>query len=241
MIKQFFSTEGKYAQVMSRLFDLIVLNVLLMICSLPVITLGASLTAVYDMSLRMLREEEGLITKGFFRAFRRNFRPALKLWLICLMVLAVCVGDLWAGRTLADMGLELPLTAVAGIQAVLLVMVMQYAFALTARFENTLGGTLKNSILLAMTHLPDTLIMTLISMSAFLILAFVPLPEKIFSCFVTMLLMFWFAGCVYLNSRRIHRIFQQHFGSEEPEEEQLSAARQETDAGRNPGEMISIR
>lgn len=217
------SMNSRFFRVMSRVWDIIVLNVLLLICSIPVFTFGAAATAVYDMSLRMLREEEGYIVPGFFRAFRFNFKQATRRWLLCLALLAVCVGDLFAGRLLATYGVQPILTVVSGVQFVLLAAVMQYLFPLTARFENTLGSTLKNSLLLMLSHLPETLLMTLVSLSAFLILFFVPLPEKLFPCFVTLLIILWFAGGIYLNSKILRRIFQTHFASEEqdaePEEE----------------------
>lgn len=214
-----FDTNGRFTQVMSRVWDVIVLNLLLLLCSLPVITAGAAIAAVYDMSLRMLRGEEGYLLPGFFRAFRANWKQATGQWLLCLAFFAVCVGDLLAGRFLAGYGVQPILTLVSGIQFVLLIAVMQYLFPLTVRFENTLGGRLKNSILLMVSHLPETLIMVTVSLSAFLILFFVTLPQKIFPCFITLLIILWFAGGIYLNSKLLHRIFQKHFHSEAPEEQ----------------------
>jgi uncharacterized membrane protein YesL len=224
-MKHMTAMEGRFSTVMSRVWDIIVMNLLLLVCCLPVVTAGAAVTAVCDMSLRLMRQEEGYIIKGFFRAFRRNFKQATKLWLICLGVFAVCVGDLLAGRYLAAYGIQPLLTAAAGIQFILLTAVMQYLFPLTARFENTVGGTVKNAILLMVCHLPETLLMGLVSLSAPLILCFVILPEKIFPCFITLLIILWFAGGIYLNCKVIRRIFQKQFQSEEtvieeePEEE----------------------
>lgn len=219
-MKQGMPMESKFFRIMSRAWDVIVLNLLLLVCSLPLVTAGAAVTAVCDMSLRMLRQEEGYIVPGFFRAFRRNFGQATRLWLLCLAAAAISVGDVLAGRLAALAAVQPVLTAVAGVQLLLLAALMQYLFPLTARFANTLGATLKNSLLLAVCHLPETLLMTAVSAAPWLVLFFVPLPGKVFPCFVTLLILIGFAGGLYLNSRLIRRIFQSHFGSEEPEPEE---------------------
>ncbi len=228
-MKDFMTLESKPFRILSRAWDLIVLNLLLLVCSLPVVTAGAAVTAVYDMSLRMLRDEEGYIVRGFLKAFRSNFKQATLLWLGCLGVFAVSIGDYFAGVYLADYGFQPVLTVIAGVQLVLLLAIMQYSFALTARFENSCLGTLKNSILLVLCHLPETAVMVCISVSAAAVLIFVPIPAKLFSCVVTMCLILWFALGIYLNGMLLSRIFQKHFGSEkekEPEEAEEEAALQ---------------
>lgn len=222
MIQSFFASGGKYSQVMGRMFDLIVLNVLLIVCSLPVFTIGAALTAFYDMSLRMHRDEENSIVKGFFRAFKRDFKQATKIWLIFLAVIAVSAGDIAAGRILAGYGLLIPLRIIGGIQMFLVLLLLPYACSLTARFENTTGGTLKNSIFLAIAHIPTSIMMLLLGSSGIWILLWVPMPDKILYCFVSMVLMFWFAVCLHQNGKQIHKIFQLHFQSEEPEEKETN-------------------
>lgn len=211
--------DSKLFRVMTRVGDLMLLNVLLLVCSLPVITAGAALTAVYDMTLRILRDEDEGTVRGFFRAFRANFGQATKLWLVFLAVIAVSVGDLYAARLPELAAWQMPLTAVAGIQGVLLLALGQYAFALTARYQNTLGGTLKNSGIFVLCRLPETLLMMLVTVSAGLIFLFVPLPEKIFPCFVTLCILIWFAGGMFLNSLLLRGIFQKQFGSEETEKQ----------------------
>lgn len=220
MIQEFFASEGKYVQIMGRMFDLIVLNVLLIVSCIPVITMGAALTAFYDMSLRMLRDEETSIVKGYFRAFKNNFLPATKLWLLFLLIISVSIGDMAAGRLLASYGLQLPLMIVGGIQLLLSLVLLPYVFSLVARFENTAGRTLKNSILLAISHIPASLKMLIVGTSGIWILLWIPMPDKILYCFVSMLLLFWFALCLHQNGRQMHKIFQQHFGSEEREKEE---------------------
>lgn len=64
-------------RILTRIFDLIILNLLFIICSLPVITIGTSLTALYSVTLKIVRNEEGYIVRGFFKAYKENFKQSL--------------------------------------------------------------------------------------------------------------------------------------------------------------------
>lgn len=216
--------NGKIFRVMSRVGDTLLLNLLMILCSLPVVTIGAATAAVYDMSLRLLRKEEGYIIPGYFKAFRSNFKQATELWIICLAVIVIMIGDLLARPYLPQF--TLPLSVVAGIQGVLLLAVALYAFPMLVRYENTLGCVLYNSAVLALYNLPKTAIMVLISLLPVVVFLYVPLPDLLIAPFITLCLLLWFGGAIYLNSMLIRGIFQQQFGSEvtareESEEEEL--------------------
>ena len=69
-----FSYDSKFSQIMLKLCYGCYLNLLWMVCSLPVFTAGAATAALYDVTLRLAREEEPPLTRQFFKAFRKNFR-----------------------------------------------------------------------------------------------------------------------------------------------------------------------
>ena len=81
---KFFSYESKFSQLLMKLCYACYLNLLWLLCSLPVFTIGASTTALYYASLKVVRGEESYVGRLFFRAFRENFRQATVLWLILL-------------------------------------------------------------------------------------------------------------------------------------------------------------
>ena len=66
----FFSLDSKFMQVMSRVADLIILNVIYLVTCLPVVTIGAASTALYTVCFRLGTAREGSLVKGYFRAFR---------------------------------------------------------------------------------------------------------------------------------------------------------------------------
>ena len=79
-----FSLDSPFVQFMNRVADIMWLNILFVICCIPVITIGASVTAMYYVTLKMVRNEESYITKSFFKSFKLNFKQATAIWLIIL-------------------------------------------------------------------------------------------------------------------------------------------------------------
>ena len=87
-----FSYESRFSQVLLKISSSCWLNLLWMICSLPVVTCGAATAALYSVTLKMCDDTDYRITSQFFRAFRENFTQATRLWLIMLgigMILGV--------------------------------------------------------------------------------------------------------------------------------------------------------
>ena len=76
---------------------IVLLHILWIICSLPIVTIGASTTALYSSCMKRIRRDEGYITGNFFRAFKSNFRQSTLIWLLLLAVGGILYMDLWIG------------------------------------------------------------------------------------------------------------------------------------------------
>lgn len=76
---KFLSYDSKFSQIMLKLCHGCYLNVLWLVCSLPIVTAGAATAALYDVTLRIAREDDPPLTRQFFAAFRSNFRQATVL------------------------------------------------------------------------------------------------------------------------------------------------------------------
>ena len=144
--------ENPVMRALSTTADLIVLNLLTILCCLPVVTVGAALTALNTAAIKIVRGEETAPVKDYFRAFRVNFKKGTVLGLIFLLVFAVLLVDYLA----AGNAVPIARPVIAAV-ALLVLMLGQYAFALLARYENTLRGTLKNALLLSIGYFPRTL------------------------------------------------------------------------------------
>ena len=167
MWKNMFSMENPVMQALGVACDLLVYNILTALCCLPVVTAGAALTALSDVSLRAVRGDE-TGARGYFRAFRRSFPGGLLLGLLFLAAAIVLAVDYWAvGVYLPGSARLLRVPVLAA--AVLLTAVALYAFFLQSRYENGLLDTLKNAAALAVGFFPRTLGMVVFTLGLWLV------------------------------------------------------------------------
>ena len=143
----FFSLDSKFSQIMGRVFDLMMLNIIFLIMCIPIVTIGANFTAMYYVTLKMIKNEETYIFRTYWKSFRENFKQATAIWLILLAVLIVLILDL-----LLVMRMPGTITYLRFVFLVLIffeAMVLSYVFPVLSRFDNTVKNTIKNSILMA--------------------------------------------------------------------------------------------
>lgn len=193
----FFSYESKFSQMMIKLSYSCWLNLLWLICSIPVFTLGAATTALYDVSLKIVRDEETSITRQFFRSFRRNFRQATVLWLILLAVGLLLAVDGWilyhlrAASTGAMAVIWTLLLALIIVAAIIYVIVLMYVFPLVASVSNTNWAMLKNSFLIGIHYLFCSILVFAIHFAMFYVVVAVFTPAMIFGEGLCALLSAW--------------------------------------------------
>lgn len=156
----FFDADKPLMRALSVIADLIILNILTILCSLPILTAGAAITSMYHVAIRVIRNEDGAMLKDYFGAFRSNFKKATILWLLLLVAALLLYVDYVA----AEIYIPVVCAGIGAIAIVVLVIAL-YAFALLARYENTLLGTLKNAAVLAVGYFPKTLGMTLFAIA----------------------------------------------------------------------------
>lgn len=159
-MKNFFQMDGPVMRAMSDLSTLVILNLVTMLCCLPVVTAGASLSAMHYILMQMPDEQVGHVIPAFFRQFRGNLRCSTLPWLILLAAGALFYMDYRVFGS-GDMNRALVIPAYAGMGVVLLLYV--WMFPLLARFDNTVAATLRNTMILAAGNLPRTLAMAAIS------------------------------------------------------------------------------
>lgn len=206
-----FDMDSPVMRVLNRVGDLMILNFLMIICCIPIITVGAAFTAMHYVLLKIVRGEEGYLIRGFFKSFKANFRQATLLWLIMLLVLIVYVGDCVIFNYSA---LEFPkaLMIAVVVVAMLLLMMAVYVFPLQARFDNSIKNTLKNSLILALVNLPKTILM--------IVCYAIPLVIGYFSDYALIfVIMFGISAPAYAATCLYSGIFKKL----EPESEEISS------------------
>lgn len=162
--------ENPFTRTLSDIGDLIILNVLFIICCVPVITVGASISASYKVALLLADRSCSSVIQSFFRAFKENFKMSSFAWLcagivICLMVVQYFfIISLDAGlfRNIWSVLLLIFLFAFAALLA--------YVFPLITRYDNSISQHIKNSALLSVAHFPRTVLMVSLSLLPFFLL-----------------------------------------------------------------------
>lgn len=161
----FFSIEGKFFKTLTKAGDFFLLAIFGAIFSLPLVTIGTSITAVYYVALKEVRDEEGYVFKSFWKSWKQNLKQSIIIELIIVVLSALIFSDIyvcyqWYGNEKSTFA-KILVFGLIGIAFILLSMAM-YVFAVLAKFENTIIGTMKNALVLAIHHFPQTFIMILI-------------------------------------------------------------------------------
>lgn len=204
-----FSQESRFVRYMNRFADLMILNLLFLLTSLPVFTIGASLTALYTVCFRLGTDREGSALRDYFAAFRENFGQATKLWLAAL---------LWGLGTAACALLFYTMTGWVhylfvpfGVLFAMVVLIFGYAFPLLSRFENNNGTTLKNAMLLSLGYLPRSILMGALNVFPFVLLC-TDLMTFLKAAFAWIII--WFAAAAYANTLILKKVFAPYLKEE---------------------------
>ena len=199
-MRNIFNTDGTLMNVMSRIADIVWLNLLFLLCSIPVITIGASATALYYVVIRMTNGEEGYVAKSFFRSFRQNLKQSTVLWLVMLSLHAVLFMDLLYLQR--SNGANTPVGVfIVMIPGFIVLFTGLYVFPLQARFDNSTVQTLKNALLLSIANIPRTVPMLLISF-VFPLLCIYHLN------FLPLFFLCAFSLPAYLNAAMLYKVFE---------------------------------
>nr|MCR4924029.1 DUF624 domain-containing protein [Lachnospiraceae bacterium] len=180
------------------------------------ITIGASTTAMYYVSLKMVRNEESYIIKSFFKSFKENFIQATVMWIIDIIVFGLIIIDLLIldGRL---EGFAVPGGSFATVfkvaviaVGIILLFIFVFSFPVLAKFDNTIKNTYKNSFFMSIRHFPTTILSIFLWGVSFAALIFY--PEL--GIFYVMLV---FSVIAYVTSK----LFVKNFDKYIPEEESV--------------------
>ena len=198
-MSRFFSSDSPFFQKLSLFADLVILNLLTLLCSLPVITAGAASTALF-YAVTKLRRDEGNIYKAYFRSFRDNFLQATALWAILLVVgVGACFCIL--------MYYQINQPLMVGCSALLLFIwgvVVSWLFPMLSHFHSTTFGALRNAVICGLNYLPLSLAITLVNLIPIALFLVVP---QLFFQLLCLWLFIWFSMAAYCNSALLQKPF----------------------------------
>ncbi len=201
--------DGKIISFLDKAGELIQLNMVFLLCCLPVVTIGAALASLYYATMKSIRRERGYPVREFFRSMKRTLAKGILL----TVLLAVWTGMLLFGRYYAKTGEWEPAPG-AGLYDILILAgacVAVYLFPVLSRFEMKLTGILKLSFLMSVRFLPITaLSLAGSALVGWLMIFILPIPCVLF---VPAL---WCLALTFLIERALRAYMQ----AAEPGEEQ---------------------
>ena len=197
-----FSWDSPLMKLLSRLGDWIALNVLFVISCIPVITIGAACTALYD-SIGRIQQNEGFDWKSYWKAFRRDFKKSTVLWLLQALISAL-VGYALVFYIKSDASIGGVGRIVCIIVGIIWLLASAWVFPIHAKYDNTPRQTVKNALLCGIMFLPQSVIAAFFNAVPFAVGLFFP---KIFGMMGVVWFMLWFS----VSGTVIHRYFQKPF------------------------------
>ena len=201
-------------QMMGRVMDVVILNFLFIITSIPVVTIGASLTAMNYVTIKMRRNEDTNIVRTYFREFKKNFKKSTKIWCAMLVVMGVLVGDiiicLGVKETIGQVLLLLAITFL-----IWMIGINVYIYPMLAYLEDKPLEIIKKAVLMAIAYLPHTILMFLVVIIPF---ALYIADEMVFLSGVLVYLAIGFGMSAYMNSLSLNSVFEKCEILEEREE-----------------------
>lgn len=163
-MNKLFDANNPLMRALAVAADLMMLNLITAVLCIPVLTAAPAITALYDIVIRIVQERDSSLIVPYFRAFASNFKKSFLLGLLLLFAAVVLYVDYLAALA------YIPQLNIACIAMALIILAISfYAFALLARYENTLGNTLLNAAKLAVANFPRTLYMLVFALGLWVV------------------------------------------------------------------------
>lgn len=213
----FFNYDNPVWRFIGKFWDLIVLNVLFVICSLPIFTIGASTTAVYYVTLKLVRDEEGYTIKSFFKSFKENFKQSTIIWILLMVCGCILFMDFFFFiRIPSDNAtFRMVMLAIFGGFTIVWGAISMYVFPLQSRFYNSVKRTLFNAFFMSIRHFLQTIGMAAIDVGLVFLAVFV-IPQL-----GILFILFGFPLVAFINSFFFNHVFQKYMPKEEEDDGEL--------------------
>ena len=209
-MKSIFESNSPFIRFLNFLADLIIVNVLLIITSIPVITGGAALCSAYSVMLKRVRREDPPVVKTFFRTFKSEFKRSTLIWIPLILITTFLLADLYIIFFMLGeeyQWLQYPVLIVSYI----VLSIALYIYPLMATYDTGMKALLKNCVLISFGNLPTTIFFTFIIIA---ILKIAVSSGKALVAVGSIFLFMGFAILIYFFSVFLIRIFQKYTSEE---------------------------
>lgn len=204
-MEHFFSTDGRLFDFFSRLADLILLNFLFLLTSIPIVTIGSSCTALYTVTIHMADHTESYITRSYFTAWKNNLKSGTAVWIPALLLLLLCNWNLSVLPVMPHNALPVLLLCFQLLFLFMLCGMLLYLFCLLAVYKNTLKNMIKNAVIMTFRFLPYTILCLCISL---IWPALIILLPNITGILLSIMMIIGFSLTAYFHSMILLKIFR---------------------------------
>ncbi len=207
-----FNPDSRIMIFLSRVADLVILNILWLVCCVPVVTIGASTTAMYHVIRHWQKDSVSSIMRDFFQSFKEDFKQATPVYLILLIpTAAVVMNAMLIFNPENSAAVPSYLLVIWFISALILLFISSFVYPVMAFFADSIFKTLRNAMVLALANLPRTILISILNLLP-VILLFVNLSFFLQSS------IFWLliggALVAYLNMSILKPVFKKLVPSE---------------------------
>lgn len=206
-MERIFSMDGKFFTFITKLSDLLLLNVLFIITCLPILTIGVSLIALYQTTLQLADNTDSYILRNYFSNWKQNLKQGILIWIPSFILLILCIFNL---SVLPHMPQNLYRTTCLCLQFVLLFFlygIFLYAFSLPKVYRSSCLNTLRNALFMTFKHLPVTCLCLCISVIPYALIILLP---KITGWILSFFIVIGSSGTAYIHSYILQKVFKKY-------------------------------
>ena len=188
-----FRPEKPLGKILSAVMDQLILNFLFVLCSIPVITIGAAAISLYEQEYAIWESRDTQLIRSYLRGVLRNFGKGLALLGIGVVMVIAGLG-IWSSLIL----IGLPVKPTVAVIACIAGGIFLWFLGLTGRYEQKISITFRNAYILAIRKLPATLALVLVNLGYPAL--FLVLPETLLAWYLFGLLFIFSGAAAYLSA-----------------------------------------
>ena len=205
-MSRFFNPDNPIMEFIAKVVDLVILNLIFIFSCVPIITIGASTSALSYVTFKMVRGEDPYIWRNFWKSFRQNFKQGTLVWIFSILIFIFLGMDFYIINS-QNTSLFAVVRILLWIVCAVALSVFLYVFPVISHFVCTTKQALKNALLMTFGHLPYTLMMLAL---AGLLLFLCSSSSKLFAMIVVLSGICGFSVVSFVYSIMFDRIFQKY-------------------------------
>ena len=155
-----FRYDSGIMSFLGKVADIVILNLLTLLCCIPIVTIGASITAAHYTALKMHRDTDNYVVRNFFRSFKANLLQGILIWILWIVVVALSV---FAYLFYPEGGISTVLKVIMCSMLIFIAMTTMWLFPMQARFSNSIRITIRNAFMFSCRYILRTLGMLVVT------------------------------------------------------------------------------